>query len=100
MIRALLVFYFDVPVSLSDVWHHTYIRYNKELHHAKKQSSKSGPLKEDCGSYRGSYNAISNCFTVSRTTVCCIIAKYKETHSVKNKPVCGRKCKISGTGLF
>uniref|UniRef100_A0A3Q2XA60 Uncharacterized protein n=1 Tax=Haplochromis burtoni TaxID=8153 RepID=A0A3Q2XA60_HAPBU len=36
-------------------------------------------------------------FTVSRNAVCCIIAKYKETNSVRNKPGRGRKHKISRT---
>ncbi|GAA6106518.1 histone H2A.Z-specific chaperone CHZ1-like [Tachysurus ichikawai] len=43
------------------------------------------------------YTAISKRFTVSRTAVRCIIAKYKETNSVRNKPVRGRKHKISRT---
>lgn len=43
------------------------------------------------------YTAISKHFTVSRTAVRCIIAKYKETNSVRNKPGRGRKCKISRT---
>ncbi|KAI4795776.1 hypothetical protein KUCAC02_029659 [Chaenocephalus aceratus] len=41
--------------------------------------------------------AISKRFTVSRTAVRCIIAKYKETNSVRNKPRRGRKRKISRT---
>lgn len=43
------------------------------------------------------YTAISKRFTVSRTAVRCIIAKYKETNSVRNKPGRGRKRKISRT---
>ncbi|KAI4831060.1 hypothetical protein KUCAC02_002661 [Chaenocephalus aceratus] len=43
------------------------------------------------------YTAISKCFTVSRTAGRCIIAKYKETHSVRNKPGRGRKRKMSRT---
>lgn len=43
------------------------------------------------------YTAISKRFMVSRTAVRCIIAKYKETKSVKNKPGRGRKRKISKT---
>ena len=43
------------------------------------------------------YTAISKRLTVSRTAVRCIIAKYKETNSVKNKPGRGRKRKISRT---
>lgn len=43
------------------------------------------------------YTTISKRFTVSRTAVRCIIAKYKETNSVKNKPGRGRKCKITRT---
>ena len=41
------------------------------------------------------YTAISKHFTVSRTSVRCIIAKYKGTNSVKNKPGRGCKHKIS-----
>uniref|UniRef100_A0A3Q2VWR3 Sleeping Beauty transposase HTH domain-containing protein n=1 Tax=Haplochromis burtoni TaxID=8153 RepID=A0A3Q2VWR3_HAPBU len=48
--------------------------------------------------YKGQgYIAISKQFTVSRNAVCCIIAKYKETNSVRNKPGRGRKHKISRT---
>ena len=43
------------------------------------------------------YTTISKRFTVSRTAVRCIIAKYKETHSVQNKPGRGRKCNFSKT---
>lgn len=43
------------------------------------------------------YTAVSKRFTVSRTSVRCIIAKYKETNSVRNKPGRGRKRKISRT---
>lgn len=43
------------------------------------------------------YTAISKHFMVSRTAVRCIIAKHKETKSVKNKPGRGRKRKISKT---
>ena len=41
------------------------------------------------------YSAISKRFAVSRTAVKSIIAKVKETHSVKNKVGRGRKRKIS-----
>ncbi|KAI4799084.1 hypothetical protein KUCAC02_019251 [Chaenocephalus aceratus] len=40
---------------------------------------------------------MSKRFTVSRTAVRCIIAKYKETHSVRNKPGRGRRRNISST---
>ncbi|KAJ3599196.1 hypothetical protein NHX12_033159 [Muraenolepis orangiensis] len=43
------------------------------------------------------YTAIFKHFTVSTTAVRCIIAKYKETNSVRNKPGRGRKRKISRT---
>ena len=43
------------------------------------------------------HTAISQHFTESRTAVHCIIAKYKETNSVRNKPGRGHKCKISRT---
>uniref|UniRef100_A0A8C4HA72 Transposase Tc1-like domain-containing protein n=1 Tax=Dicentrarchus labrax TaxID=13489 RepID=A0A8C4HA72_DICLA len=43
------------------------------------------------------YTAIAKRFTVSRTAVRCIIAKYKETNSVRNKPGHGRKLNISRT---
>ena len=43
------------------------------------------------------YPAISKRFTVSRTAVHYIIAKHKETNSVRIKPGCGQKCKISKT---
>uniref|UniRef100_A0A3B4U8C2 Tc1-like transposase DDE domain-containing protein n=1 Tax=Seriola dumerili TaxID=41447 RepID=A0A3B4U8C2_SERDU len=43
------------------------------------------------------YTAISKHFTVSRTAVRCIIAKYKETNYVRNKPGRGRKYKIPKT---
>ena len=43
------------------------------------------------------YTAVSKRFAVSRIAVRCIIAKYKETNSVRNKPGLGRKHKISRT---
>ena len=43
------------------------------------------------------YTAISKYFKVSRVMVHCFIAKYKETHSVKNKPRHGKKQKVSNT---
>ena len=46
------------------------------------------------------YTAISQHFTESRTAVRCIIAKYKETNSVRNKPGRGRKRKISRTKMI
>ncbi|KAI4815382.1 hypothetical protein KUCAC02_005529 [Chaenocephalus aceratus] len=43
------------------------------------------------------YTAMSERFTVSRTAVRCIIAKYKETYSVRNTLRRGQKRKISRT---
>ena len=71
-------------------------------HHAKHRKTKEISLElrkklmeaHDNGE---GYTAISKCFTVSKTAVRCIIAKYKETNSVRNKPGCGRKHKISRT---
>lgn len=40
---------------------------------------------------------ISNHFTVSKTAVRYIIAKYKDKKSVRSKPWRGQKCKISKT---
>lgn len=43
---------------------------------------------------REGYTGISKHFTVLRTAVRCIIAKCKETNSVRNKPGRGFKCNI------
>uniref|UniRef100_A0A3Q4MQF2 Paired domain-containing protein n=1 Tax=Neolamprologus brichardi TaxID=32507 RepID=A0A3Q4MQF2_NEOBR len=65
----------------------------------KKSSKPSGAhfrgKKEE--NQGGSYIAISKQFTVSRTAVRCIIAKYKETNSLRNKPGLGHKRKVSRT---
>lgn len=45
----------------------------------------------------GGYTKLSHFFQVSRTGVRRIIKKFKETHTVQNKPYGGRKWEISKT---
>lgn len=72
--------------------HYSNILGDKLFHHAKKPRTKSGPQKDLKGD---DYTALSKRLAASRTAVCCIITKHKDTHSVINKPERGRKCKVS-----